>query len=207
MKNEGLKLASLQRIASEKMGPSQELNNSILLAKALIRRPRLIDAILDEDGFITRQSLLRAAKRLFGNSDPDTFSPDPFHAKTNVELVQAFQAMFEAFRDKSQDRTVFFEKIGYVKIERLVAISKDPNEIDTRGDVVLDLVTGLPRKKYDEQHVYMSKNLVYRPGLLRSLESIQASGRRMFGSHYQRGWLSNKDVECWLKNNTSGNPS
>lgn len=201
MRNEGLKLASLQQIASEKMGPSQELNHSILLAKALIRRPRLIDAILDEDGFITRQSLLRAAKRLFGNSDPDTFSPDPFHAKTNVELVQVFKTMFEVFRDKSRDRTVFFEKIGYVKIELLVAISKDPNEVDAQGDVVLDQVTGLPRKKYDEQHVYLSKNLVYRPGLLRSLESTQARGRRIFGSYHQKGWLSNRDVECWLENN------
>ena len=49
MKNEGLKLSSLRRIASAKMTDTPALNNAILLARALVQRPRLIDAILDEE--------------------------------------------------------------------------------------------------------------------------------------------------------------
>lgn len=49
MKNEGLKLSSLRRIAGEKMTDIPARNNAILLARALVQRPRLIDAILDED--------------------------------------------------------------------------------------------------------------------------------------------------------------
>ena len=58
--------------------------------------------------------------------------------------------------------------------------------------------TGIERKKYDEQQVYMAKNIVDRPGLLRSLENADGSGRRMFGSHHQAGWLSSKTLDRWL---------
>ena len=112
MKTEGLKLVALRRIAGEKMTDTPALNNAILLAKALLQRPRLIDAILDEEGLITRQSLSKAVQGVFGNSDPNAFSSDPFHAKTNVELVQAFRAAFDELRDRSRDRTGFFESVG-----------------------------------------------------------------------------------------------
>lgn len=200
MKNEGLKLSSLRRIASAKMTDTPALNNAILLARALVQRPRLIDAILDEEGFITRQSLERAVQGVFGNSDPNAFSPDPFHAKTNVELVLAFRAAFDELRDRSRDRTGFFESVGYVQIERLVSISNDPDETDQNGAVIRDPATGLPKKMYSEQLVYMSKNLVDRPRLLSSLERIHSGWRRIYGSHYQKGWLSNKDLDGWLEN-------
>lgn len=58
---------------------------------------------------------------------------------------------------------------------------------------------GVRKKKYDEQQVYMAKNLVDRPGLLRSLENTADSGRRIFGSHHQAGWLSNKTLDRWLE--------
>lgn len=201
MKNEGLKLSSLRRIASEKMTDTPALNNAILLARALVQRPRLIDAILDEEGVITRQSLSKAVQGMFGNSDPNAFSSDPFHAKSNVELVQAFRAAFDELRDRSRDRMSFFESVGYVEIERLVSISKDPDETDKAGVVVRDPATGLPKKMYSEQLVYMSKNLVDRPRLLSSLERIHSGWRRIYGSHYQKGWLSNKDLDGWLENN------
>ena len=200
MKNEGLKLSSLRRIASAKMTDTPALNNAILLARALVQRPRLIDAILDEEGFITRQSLERAVQGVFGNSDPNAFSPDPFHAKTNVELVLAFRAAFDELRDRSRDSTGFFESVGYVQIERLVSISKDPDETDQNGAVIRDPATGLPKKMYSEQLVYMSNNLVDRPRLLSSLERIHSGWRRIYGSHYQKGWLSNKDLDGWLEN-------
>ena len=200
MKNEGLTLSSLRRIASAKMTDTPALNNAILLARALVQRPRLIEAILDEEGFITRQSLERAVQGVFGNSDPNAFSPDPFHAKTNVELVLAFRAAFDELRDRSRDLTGFFESVGYVQIERLVSISKDPDETDQNGAVIRDPATGLPKKMYSEQLVYMSKNLVDRPRLLSSLERIHSGWRRIYGSHYQKGWLSNKDLDGWLEN-------
>ena len=201
MRTDGLKLSSLQRIASKKLGASREADSAILLAKAIIQRPRLIDAILDQDGYITRESLAQAENVVFGNSDPSAFSPDPFHAKSNAELVQVFKAMFTELRDRSRDRKGFFEYIGYVNIELLVAMSKDPDELDSQGEPVLDPTTGLARKKYDEQQVYMAKNIVDRPGLLRSLENAHGTGRRIFGSHHQEGWLSNKTLDRWLEHN------
>ncbi|WP_010172840.1 hypothetical protein [Pseudomonas sp. PAMC 25886] len=199
MKRDGLRLSSLQRIAAKRVGDNQKFDRAILLAKALVLRPRLIDAITDQDGYITTQSLAQAESVVFGNSDPSAFSPDPFHAKSNAELVRVFKAMFTELRDRSRDRKGFFEQIGYVNIELLVAMSKDPDELDGHGEPVLDPATGLARKKYDEQQVYMAKNIVDRPGLLQSLESAHGGGLRMFGSHHQAGWLSNKTLDRWLE--------
>ncbi|MBV6665065.1 type III secretion effector protein [Pseudomonas yamanorum] len=201
MKSDGLTLSSLQRIAGKKIGDNQKFDSAILLAKALVQRPRLIDAITDQDGYITRESLSKAESVVFGNSDPSAFSPDPFHAKSNAELVEVFKAMFTELRDRSRDRKGFFECIGYVNIELLVAMSKDPDELDSQGEPVLDPITGLARKKYDEQQVYMAKNIVDRPGLLQSLENAHGTGRRIFGSHHQEGWLSNKTLDRWLEHN------
>jgi len=199
MKSDGLTLSSLQRIADKKVGDNQAFDRAILLAKALVQRPRLIDAITDQDGYITGESLSKAEGVVFGNSDPGAFSPDPFHAKSNAELIEVFKVMFTELRDRSRDRKGFFEHIGYVNIELLVAMSKDPDELDGQGEPVLDPATGLARKKYDEQQVYMAKNIVDRPGLLQSLESAHGSGRRIFGSHHQAGWLSNKTLDRWLE--------
>ncbi|NWC96273.1 MULTISPECIES: type III secretion effector protein [unclassified Pseudomonas] len=199
MTSDRLTLSSLQRIAGKKLGDNPTFNSAILLARALAQRPRLIDAITDQEGYITRESLSKAERVVFGNSDPGAFSPDPFHAKSNAELVQVFKVMFTELRDRSRDRKGFFELIGYVNIELLVAMSKDPDELDGQGQPVLDPVTGLARKKYDEQQVYMAKNIVDRPGLLQSLESAHGGGRRMFGSHHQEGWLSNKSLDRWLE--------
>lgn len=199
MRSDALTLSSLQRIADKKIGENQAFDSAILLAKALVQRPRLIDAITDQDGYITKDSLWKAESVVFGNSDPGAFSPDPFHAKSNAELIEVFKAMFTELRDRSRDRKGFFEHIGYVNIELLVAMSKDPDELDSQGEPVLDPATGLARKKYDEQQVYMAKNIVDRPGLLQSLESAHGSGRRIFGSHHQAGWLSNKTLDRWLE--------
>lgn len=73
--------------------------------------------------------------------------------------------------------------------------------MDKEGVVIRDPATGLPKKMYSEQLVYMSKNLVDRPRLLNSLERIHSGWRRIYGSHYQKGWLSNKDLDGWLENN------
>ncbi|MEB0186118.1 type III secretion effector protein [Pseudomonas sp. Bout1] len=192
-------LSSLQRIAGKKLGVNPQADSAILLAKALVQRPRLIDAITDKDGNITSEGLSRAQSVVFGNSDPGAFSPDPFHAKSNAELIEVFKAMFTQLRDRSRDRKGFFEHIGYVNIEVLVNMSKDPDELDSRSEPVLDPATGLARKKYDEQQVYLAKNIVDRPGLLQSLQAAHGSGRRIFGSHYQEGWLSSKTLDRWLE--------
>ncbi|MGY2291227.1 type III secretion effector protein [Pseudomonas sp. SDO528_S397] len=193
----GLTLATLQRIAAQALGESEAQDTTILLVRAILRRPRLVDAIVDEQGRVTRDSLADAAAKLFGNSDTGAFSHDPFHATNNVQLVQAFKAMFDELRDSLQDRTFFFEKHRYVRIEKLVAISQDPNELDGHGLPVLDRSTGLPRKRYSEQHVYMAKNLVERPGLLRALDNANARG--LFGRQHQDGWLNNKSLDRWLE--------
>lgn len=191
----GLTRIALQQIAAEALGQSEVQDKSILLVRAILRRPRLLDAIIDEQGCVTYRSLTDAAQKLFGNSDTGAFSHDPFHTSSNVQLVQAFKAMFDELRDSLQDRHFFFEKHRYVKIEKLVAISQDPNDIDSNGLPVLDRATGLPCKKYSERHVYLAKNLLERPGLLHALDSA----RGLFGHHHQEGWLNNKSLDRWLE--------
>lgn len=194
-----LTMTAIRQIASEKTGESEQQDHAIQLANTIINRPRLMETILDRDGCITRQSLLEASRVLFGNSDPVAFSHDPFQAKTNAEVVQAFKNLFDTLRDTAQDRTVFFEKYGYVNVERLVAISRDPDQKDHKGNLVRDQATGLAQKQYSEEWVYLTKNLVERPGLLRSLENASANASGIFGSH-KAGWLSNKSLDRWLEN-------
>jgi hypothetical protein len=43
----------------------------------------------------------------------------------------------------------------------------------------------------------MAKNIIERPGLLRSLE--RANHTRLFGWPRYEGWLSNKSLERWLE--------
>ncbi|NVZ54456.1 type III secretion effector protein [Pseudomonas sp. B6002] len=178
------------------MGDNDALDRVIQVAREILQRPRLSDAILSSEGDITRDSL-RAATALQGNSSPSVYSQDPFHAQGNAQVVQAFQGLFEQLRDKTKDRTYFFEPHQFVEIVTLKAVMQDPYDVDPQGEAVLEPSTGMPRPKYSELCVYTAKNIIERPGLLRSLE--RANGARLFGPPYQEGWLSNKSLDRWLE--------
>lgn len=193
-----LTMSAVHQIAGERLGESERQDHTIQLAKALVKRPRLRDAVLDRDGCMTRERLEQASHTLMGNSDPAAFSPDPFHASSNAGVVQALRSRFDDLRDPSQDRAVLFEKYRYVAVDRLRSMSLDPDETDSRGESVLDHATGLPRKRYDEEHVYMAKNLVERRDLLPGLISASAHGSGLFLSH-KDGYLSNKGLDRWLE--------
>ncbi|TFF01726.1 hypothetical protein EXW72_23525 [Pseudomonas sp. BCA14] len=191
---------SLQQIASEEPNQSDVAERTILLAREILNRPRLNEAIIANGGFITLDSLSRAADSMVGNTHPNTQSVDPYHSKTDAEVVKAFRGMFDELRDTSEDYSFFFEKHRYVKTDKLIEMSKDPDETDKTGEVVRDAATGFPRKKYSEQQVYLARNLVERPGLLASLESRKANGTSLFGSHNSEGWLKNYSIDRWLEN-------
>lgn len=196
LKEGRLTYSSLQRIAAERTGDSEELDRMIHVARQIIQRPRLNDAIMSSDGDITRDSL-RAAAALQGNSSPSVFSQDPLHAQGNAQVVQALQGQFEQLRDKSKDRTFLFEHHQYVEIATLKVVMQDPYDVDRQGAPVLEPSTGMPRPKYSELCVYTAKNILERPGLLRSLE--RANGTRLFGPPHHQGWLSNKSLDRWLE--------
>lgn len=197
LKDGRLTQSSLRQLATAQPGESDELDRAIDTAKEIIKRPRLNDAIVSGNGDITRDSLSAAANALMGNSAPNAFSQDPFHAQGNAQVVTAFQDLFEQLRDPAKDRTFFFEKHQYVEITGLRTLMSDPNALDAHGQSVLDPGTGLPAKRYSEHTVYTAKNILERPGLVRSLE--RASGMRVFGPAHQEGWISNKGVERWLE--------
>ena len=192
-----LTLSSLRQVAEATMGESDKLDHAILAAREIIQRPPLRDAILSSDGDITRDSLAVAVSVLQGNSSPGAFSQDPFHGQDNAQVVKALQALFEQLRDQTKDRTFFFDKHQYVEIAALRALMGDPDAVGPYGQPVLDPATGLPGKQYSELSVYTAKNILERPGLLRSLE--RASGTRIFGPAHQEGWISNKGLERWLE--------
>ncbi|ANF85520.1 type III secretion effector protein [Pseudomonas antarctica] len=169
----------------------------ILVIREILNRPSLNDAIIDCTGYITRDSLNAAAAALRGNSSSSAFSQDPFHGQGNTEVVQALQGYFKPLRDTSKDRTVFFETVEYLDIALLETVMNDPDDTDSRGMPILEAATGLPRKKYSEHCVYTAKNIIERPGLLRSLE--RANNTRMFGRPRHEGWLCNKSLERWLE--------
>ncbi|PRA25974.1 type III secretion effector protein [Pseudomonas poae] len=169
----------------------------ILVVREILKRPLLNDAIIDFEGFITRDSLKAAALALRGNSSPNTFSQDPFHGQCNAKVVMALQGYFKQLKDASKDRTRFFEALEYVDIALLKTVMNDPDELDARGLPQLEPATGLPSKKYSEHCVYMAKNIIERPGLLRSLERV--NNMRLFGRPRHEGWLSNKSLERWLE--------
>ncbi|QDG60808.1 hypothetical protein NIBR502773_25190 [Pseudomonas sp. NIBRBAC000502773] len=195
-----LTLRSLTDIAKEQPSESKVPERTIMLAREILNRPRLGDSIVGKGGEITPDSLDKAAGLMIGNTNPNTQSADPYHAKTDAQVVQAFRGMFDDLRDTSEDRTFFFEKHRYVKKETIIEMSKDPDETDKNGQVVRDMATGFPKKKYSEQQVYMAKNLVERPGLLASLDSTKANGTNIFGSHNDDGWLKNYSIDRWLQN-------
>lgn len=186
---------SLQRIAAQATGETEELDSAIQVVREILKRPRLSDAIFSRDGDITRDSLSAAAQALQGNSSPSVFSQDPFHAQGNAQVVQALQHQFADLRDKDMDRTFLFEQHQYVEIAKLKAVMQDPYDADQHGIAVLDTTTGMPRSKYSELCVYMAKNIIERPGLLPSL--ARANGARLFGPPHKEGWLSNKSLERW----------
>lgn len=189
--------SALQQVAAGEGGESDVMERTILTAREVLKRPRLNDAIMNNDGYITRDSLSAAATHMTSNSAPTAFSQDPFHGQGNAQVVQAFQDQFEQLRDKTRDRTVFFEKYQYVEIAALKAVTTDPDATDPRGLPVLETSTGLPKKKYSEHVVYTARNIIERPGLLRSLE--RATANSLFGRSAEEGWLSNKSLERWLK--------
>jgi len=168
----------------------------ILVVREILKRPLLSDAIIDCDGYITRDSL-EAACALRGNSSPNAFSQDPFHGQGNASVVQALQGHFKQLRDALKDRTVFFETFEYVDISLLKVVMNDPDDSDSLGRPILEPTTGLPRKKYSEHCVYTAKNIIERPGLLRSL--ARANTQRLFGRSRHEGWLCNKSLERWLE--------
>lgn len=169
----------------------------ILVVREILKRPLLNDAIIDFEGFITRDSLRSAAALLQGNSSPNAFSQDPFHGQSNASVVQALQGHFKQLRDTRRDRAGFFDAWEYVEIALLKVVMNDPDDTDTQGMPRLEPATGLPRKKYSEHCVYTAKNIIERPGLLRSLE--RANNTRLFGRPRHEGWLSNKSLERWLE--------
>jgi hypothetical protein len=191
-----LTLSSLRQIAGAALGQSDKLDAAILAAREINNRPPLRDAILSADGDITRDSLRAAAQALQGNSSPNTFSQDPFHGQDNAHVVKALQGLFEQLRDPTKDRTFFFEKHHYVEIAGLRTLMGDPDAVDAQARPILDPSTGLPGKQYSEFCVYTAKNILERPGLVRSLES--ASGTPMFGLAHQKGCISNVGLERWL---------
>lgn len=191
---------SLQEIAKEE--PSSKVSErTIMLAREILNRPRLNDAIVAKGGEITHESLAKAGDSQIGNTNPNIQSADPFHAKTDAQVVQAFRGKFDDWRDKSEDFSAFFgsEKHRYVKRETIAEISKDPNVTDNNGEAVRDPRTGFPLKKYTEQEVYLAKNLTERPGLMDSLDSHKANGFSLFGSRNDDGWLKNYSLDRWLQ--------
>lgn len=172
-----------------------------MLAREILNRPRLNDAIVAKGGEITHESLAKAGDSQIGNTNPNIQSADPFHAKTDAQVVQAFRGKFDDWRDKSEDFSAFFgsEKHRYVKRETIAEISKDPNVTDNNGEAVRDPRTGFPLKKYTEQEVYLAKNLTERPGLMDSLDSHKANGFSLFGSRNDDGWLKNYSLDRWLQ--------
>jgi len=200
-KDGSLDQAGLKKIADEDPNLSTVSERTIMLANEIINRPRLNDAILGKGGKITPSSLSKAASTLLGNTNPNnTKSADPFHAKTDAQVVEAFRGMFDELRDRSEDRSFFFEKHRYVKTDKIIEMSKDPNLTDEKGALVRDPDTGFAMKKYSPPQVYMAKNLVERPGLLASLDSNKANGTSIFGSHNSDGWLKNYSLDRWLEN-------
>ncbi|MCD7039976.1 hypothetical protein LRQ11_07640 [Pseudomonas sp. MAFF 311095] len=192
---------SLQEIAKEEPSSSKVSERTIMLAREILNRPRLNDAIVAKGGEITHESLAKAGDSQIGNTNPNTQSADPFHAKTDAQVVQAFRGKFDDWRDKSEDFSAFFgsEKHRYVKRETIAEISKDPNVTDNNGEAVRDPRTGFPLKKYTEQEVYLAKNLTERPGLMDSLDSHKANGFSLFGSRNDDGWLKNYSLDRWLQ--------
>ena len=190
----------LQKIAGEDVHKSSVSERTIMLAREILNRPRVNEAILVDGGKITPESLAKAAELLTGNTNPNTQSADPFHSMSNAQVVTTFRGMFDQLRDKSEDFSWPWDKHRFVKTDTLVEMSKDPDELDSKGNVVRDPANGFPKKQYSEQLVYLAKNIVERPGLLDSLDNYKANGFALTGSRNSDGWLKNYSIDRWLEN-------
>lgn len=197
LKEGRLTWSALQRVAAQPAGQNEERDKTIKIVSEMLKRPPLIDAIMSRNGDITRDSLKAGASALSGNSSPNEFSQDPFHAQGNARVVQALQFHFALLRDKTKDRTFLFEQHQYIEVAALKTVMQDPYDVDPQGAPVLEPQTGMPRPKYSELCVYTARNILERPGLLRSLE--QANGTRLFGPPQYEGYLSNKSLDRWLE--------
>ncbi|MGY2399326.1 type III secretion effector protein [Pseudomonas sp. SDO5271_S396] len=197
LKDGRLTPSALRKVAASPLGDSEELDQTIRVARELCDRPQLMDAVFSCDGDITRDSLRAAALGSPRNSSPSAFSQDPFHAQGNAQVVKAFQGLFEQLRDTSRDRMYFSKPYQYVKIASLESVMQDPYETDAQGHLVLDPYTGMPKPEHSELCVYTAKNILERPGLLRSLE--RANEARLFGPPQPAGYLSNKSLERWFE--------
>lgn len=197
LKEGRLTWSAMQRIAAEPTGQNEELDKAIKVISEILKRPPLSDAIMTLHGDITRDSLKAGALALSGNSSPSEFSQDPFHAQDNARVVQSLQYHFELLRDKTKDRTFLFEQHQYLEVAALKVMMQDPYDVDRQGAPVLEPHTGMPRPKYSELCVYTARNILERPGLLRSLEHANAA--RLFGPPHHEGYLSNKSLDRWLE--------
>jgi hypothetical protein len=197
LKAGSLTWSALQRVAAQPAGQHEEMDKAIKIVSEMLKRPPLIDVIMSRTGDITRDSLKAGASALSGNSSPSEFSQDPFHAQGNARVVQALQFHFALLRDKTRDRTFLFEQHQYIEVAALKTVMQDPYDVDPQGAPVLEPQTGMPRPRYSELCVYTARNILDRPGLLRSLE--QANGTRLFGPPPYEGYLSNKSLDRWLE--------
>ncbi|KTC63463.1 hypothetical protein AO262_19835 [Pseudomonas fluorescens ABAC62] len=123
----------------------------------------------------------------------DSHSVDPYHGKTDLQVVEAFHGAFKNLRDKSQGWG-FASDHQYAQRDMIIEVSRDPDETDRRGNIVRDPANnGFAKKKYTENQVYICRNLVDRC-LLDTLEGPQANGSR----HPDR-WFSSSHFERRLK--------
>ncbi|WP_241194676.1 hypothetical protein [Pseudomonas orientalis] len=190
----------LKYIDSEGRQTGLYSESNVMLANEIINRPRLNEAIRVDGGKITSESLAEAAKLLTGNTSPNTQSADPFHSSSNYQVVTEFRGMFDQLMDESKTFSWPWDKHRFVKTDTLVEMSKDPDELDSKGNVVRDPANGFPKKKYSERQVYLAKNIIERPGLLDSLDSYKANGYAFTGSRNNDGWLKNYSIDRWLEN-------
>lgn len=185
--------SALRQIANEPLHDGTVSESTIKLVQEIINRPRLNEAMLVKGGYITPDSLSKAADLLPGNTSPFTYNLNPFYVETDAQVVEAFKDML--------DNVLFANKHRYVTTDMLIEMSKDPDEKNEAGQVVLDAANnGFPKKKYSMQQVYLARSLIERPGLLASLESNKANGTRIFGSHNHDGCLKSSSIERWLEN-------
>ncbi|AKS05372.1 hypothetical protein [Pseudomonas trivialis] len=166
------------------------------LLEAILNRPRVKEAITGKGREITADSLSDAAKTLHGNTDPNTYSANPFHSKSNRQVAEAFLAVFGDWRDKSKDIDIFGEKHWYVHKDKIAEIASDPDFTDN-GKVVLDSSTGTPRKKYRTFDVHLANTLMDRPELRTSLDDYKANGYNPLGSRNHDDWYKNYSIKRW----------
>ncbi|SFI81360.1 MULTISPECIES: hypothetical protein [unclassified Pseudomonas] len=181
----------------QKAAVSVTIPERLMMAVAeSINRPRLNAAILTKNGEITSDSLTKASNSQVGNTNPNTQSADPFHSKSDAQVIKAFLDKFNVLRDKSQDFDVLFglEKRRYMKTDTVTYISTDPDVTDKNGQPVLDPRTRFPLKKFPEIDVYMCRNIQER-GLLDRMDGYEANGYNIFGSRNDDGWLKRSSIE------------